>query len=1095
MSEDELTIQGRKAKDIFAEIEALQRELEQDSIHMNPRVQDVAKSRPSLDFVSDFRHRKARIDIQYENLPEPREIFIEHVDPKSFELRDNTMRGKESPRELNKIPKSIFVSPKMKSQQTYLVFEDFDNPMKQQGSIRVLNNPFKVNKRTTGDYDADMGINSKRQIPTFFPFEPYETQKGYMETVMQALIKRENAILESPTGTGKTLSLLAACLGFLKYEREVNKNADIQLIYTSRTHSQLKQAIKELKKTVFQPEMITLGSRDFLCVNSDLKYLSGGLKKTRCKMLMTVGGCKFNENFKKGGFHIPKKVIDIEEFNNIMREQKVCGFHVSKRKADSADIIFMPYNYVFDESYRSNHVSLFANSIIIFDEAHNLESVAEEGSSTSFSTSDIDELEKELRKFVEIQTARGQPSMRTAIVDILHCMANLKEGLIRYFTTSGQTEIVKKGEEMIQIIEKFTKGEFTLNATVSKDGNRTFGNNRSNIYSFLEPGEVQQERTHNDTMNNQRLDPVANNLQNFRHGINCENLGYMLGIFENIKDIASSNEPKIDQERIQSETIARFKQSFALIYNLWKNYEKSRRNIFADNDFEHFRTVVELTDNKQIRLRLMCLNPFYSFKSVIALKPHSMIVTSGTLSPMDVYEADLRVHFRYKFQGKHVINSFQQLYCSVLEKLPSKELLNMTFKNRKNDTMYAEVGEVIYDVLKVVPEGVLVFFNSYASMNNFMAVWRQKSLLQKMGAMKKVFVESKSANEQEKLVSGYMETHQSGAVFFAVCGGKLSEGFDFADSMARCVVVVGIPYPNITDKYIESKREYLDQMKCRSTPGKTMLDSNTWYQAKALRTTNQAIGRVIRHSKDYGAILLFDNRFAYKGVEKLVSSWARDVIKVSQHPSQMVTELKTFFANCRRQFPTLPVHEIERGDDFQSSQEVDGQRHFQDRETLRDLITTINDYSESQISNRAIIPEPIQRIESIRPSRQKSPPTIKTSNKVSAHKLDSTDKIIERLERDRPSKKIYQSTLRESFGFESAHKSIVAERPLNQTGEDGQLGIKCKICFEPDLPMFTSRCGHLACEDCWTTFIKTNHRCFMCRKPIKSKAQLTKVFI
>ena len=49
-----------------------------------------------------------------------------------------------------------------------------------------------------------------------FPFEkPYACQENYIKSMVKALRRRENALLESPTGTGKTLCLLSAALGFL----------------------------------------------------------------------------------------------------------------------------------------------------------------------------------------------------------------------------------------------------------------------------------------------------------------------------------------------------------------------------------------------------------------------------------------------------------------------------------------------------------------------------------------------------------------------------------------------------------------------------------------------------------------------------------------------------------------------------------------------------------------------------------------------------------------------------------------------------------------------------------------------------------------
>lgn len=52
---------------------------------------------------------------------------------------------------------------------------------------------------------------------------------------------------------------------------------------------------------------------------------------------------------------------------------------------------------------------------------------------------------------------------------------------------------------------------------------------------------------------------------------------------------------------------------------------------------------------------------------------------------------------------------------------------------------------------------------------------------------------------------------RNGAILMGVCRGRISEGLDFSDNAARCVMIVGIPYPQMTDPKVILKKEYLDE--------------------------------------------------------------------------------------------------------------------------------------------------------------------------------------------------------------------------------------------------------------------------------------------
>ena len=104
----------------------------------------------------------------------------------------------------------------------------------------------------------------------------------------------------------------------------------------------------------------------------------------------------------------------------------------------------------------------------------------------------------------------------------------------------------------------------------------------------------------------------------------------------------------------------------------------------------------------------------------------------------------------------------------------------------------------------------------------------------------------------------------------AVCRGKVAEGLDFADNNGRAVLVTGLPYPPFKDARVELKRQFLDDQ-LRSKKG--AMTGQKWYQLEAFRATNQAVGRVIRHSRDYGAVIFLDNRFGDTVAKNCLSKW------------------------------------------------------------------------------------------------------------------------------------------------------------------------------------------------------------------------------
>lgn len=176
--------------------------------------------------------------------------------------------------------------------------------------------------------------------------------------------------------------------------------------------------------------------------------------------------------------------------------------------------------------------------------------------------------------------------------------------------------------------------------------------------------------------------------------------------------------------------------------------------------------------------------------------------------------------------------------------------------------------------------------------------------------VKPMFVEPRGKGTFTEVIDGYYaklkDPNSSGGSFFAVCRGKESEGLDFADTYCRGVVVTGLPFPPMMDPRVVLKMQYLDEMCKNNISGVKYLSGQEWYRQQAYRAVNQAIGRVIRHREDYGAIFLCDHRFSGTEACNQLPPWVRPYVKIYDNFGTMVRDVVHFFRTAQKTRP-VPV--------------------------------------------------------------------------------------------------------------------------------------------------------------------------------------------
>ena len=89
------------------------------------------------------------------------------------------------------------------------------------------------------------------------------------------------------------------------------------------------------------------------------------------------------------------------------------------------------------------------------------------------------------------------------------------------------------------------------------------------------------------------------------------------------------------------------------------------------------------------------MNPSVGFEKVLNQQLHSIIITSGTLAPIDSMESELMHNFDYKLENTHVIDDSQFRFC-VLTSSPFNDIeFNFNIDKRFNIEMIYQLGLTI----------------------------------------------------------------------------------------------------------------------------------------------------------------------------------------------------------------------------------------------------------------------------------------------------------------------------------------------------------------------------------------------------------------
>jgi len=273
-------------------------------------------------------------------------------------------------------------------------------------------------------------------------------------------------------------------------------------------------------------------------------------------------------------------------------------------------------------------------------------------------------------------------------------------------------------------------------------------------------------------------------------------------------------------------------------------------------------------------------NPVLHFSCMdasIAVRPvfnrfQSVVITSGTLSPIDMYPKIL--DFTPVNMATFTMTLARSCICPmIISKGNDQVAISSKFESRDDIAVIRNYGNLLVELSAAVPDGLVCFFVSYLYMETVVSIWNDQGIISNVQKNKLLFIETQDGAETSLALYNYQKACENGrgAILLSIARGKVSEGIDFDHHYGRAVVMFGIPYVYTQSRILKARLEYLrDQFNIRE---------NDFLTFDAMRHAAQCVGRAIRGKTDYGVMVFADKRFSKADKKGKLPKWIQEHLK------------------------------------------------------------------------------------------------------------------------------------------------------------------------------------------------------------------------
>nr|SVE74026.1 EOG090X01B4 [Daphnia barbata] len=678
-----------------------------------------------------------------------------------------------------------------------------------------------------------------------------------MLELKRALDAKGHCLLEMPSGTGKTTTLLSLIVAYMKaHPHDLTK-----LVYCSRTVPEIEKVMEELRKLInfYEKEIgmeqnilgLALSSRKNLCIHPTVsKEREGKVVDGRCYGLTasfvrarraaddSVPICQFYEGFDAHGkeFPLPPGVYNLDDLKEYGQMKGWCPYFLARYTITHANIVVYSYHYLLDPKIAevvSKEIS--KTSVVVFDEAHNIDNVC------------IDSMSVKITKRLLDKCSNSIQILETTI-------SNMKE--------NDSKRLEKEYKRLVEGLR---------DASIARETDMALVNPvlPSEILEEAVPGTIRTAE-HFVAFVKRVVEYIKTRLR-VQHVVQESPAGFLRDI--HTKVCVDRKPLRFTAERLAS---------------LIRTLEISDLTDFSPLvTVSHFATLVS-TYTKGFTIIIEPFedraptvpNPILYFScldSSIAIKPvfnrfQTVVITSGTLSPLDMYPKILDFH-------PVIMTSFTMTLARpcilpmIVSKGNDQVAMSSRYETREDTAVIRNYGNLLVEIAAAVPDGIVCFFTSYLYLETIVSSWYDQGIIDQLQRHKLLFIETQDAAETSLALINYIKACDNGrgAVLLSVARGKVSEGVDFDHHLGRAVLMFGIPYVYTQSRILRARLEYLrDQFQIRE---------NDFLTFDAMRHAAQCLGRCMRGKTDYGIMVLADKRFSRADKRSKLPKWIQEHLK------------------------------------------------------------------------------------------------------------------------------------------------------------------------------------------------------------------------